>query len=295
MILRTLGAGAGGGLPQWNCGCPQCRAAREGRIPAMTQSALAVSVDGADWLLLNASPDLRLQLAATPALHPRALRDSPVKAVLVTNADVDHITGLLSLREQTGFRLYATAATQQILAENSVFGVLNPELVRRETIALDQPFEPLPGLTVTAWAVPGKVALYLEGDAPDTQAMGEQTIALTLQAKGRVVHYLPACATLPDWLVDRLQGADAVYFDGTVYADDDMARAGTGPKTGRRMGHLPMAGADGSLARLAHLTGRRRYIHINNTNPALLPGSIERAAVLAAGWELAADGEEITL
>lgn len=295
MILRTLGAGAGGGLPQWNCGCPQCRAAREGRIPAMTQSALAVSVDGADWLLLNASPDLRLQLAATPALHPRALRDSPVKAVLVTNADVDHITGLLSLREQTGFTLYATAATQQILAENSVFGVLNPELVRRETIALDQPFEPLPGLTVTAWAVPGKVALYLEGAAPDTQAMGEQTIALTLRAAGRVVHYLPACATLPDWLVARLAGADAVYFDGTVYADDDMARAGTGAKTGRRMGHLPMAGADGSLARLAHLTGRRRYIHINNTNPALMHGSPERATVLAAGWELAADGEEITL
>ncbi|MGD9479743.1 pyrroloquinoline quinone biosynthesis protein PqqB [Shinella sp. G-2] len=293
--IIVLGAGAGGGLPQWNCGCVQCAAARTGAIAPMTQSTLAVSVDGRNWALLNASPDLRHQLAASPALHPTGLRDSPIKAVVLTNGDVDHIAGLLTLREKTGFTLFATEATHQILSQNTVFGVLDPTFVRRETIALDTDFCPLPGLTVAAYAVPGKIPLYLEGEAPDVTMMGEQTIGLRLRSGDREVHYVPGCAALPDWLVSLLEPADAVLFDGTIWRNDEMPRSGTGTKTGARMGHLAMGGPDGSLARLRSLRGRRIYTHVNNTNSALMPDSAARAAVTAAGWEIARDGMEIAL
>ncbi len=299
MFIRVLGAGAGGGLPQWNCGCAICAAARHGRIPALTQSSVAVSADGAAWLLLNASPDLRVQLQRTPALYPSGLRESPLRAVIVTNGDVDHVAGLLSLREKTAFALFATPATLEVLAANPVFGVLDPGLVTRHGIALEAPFAPLPGMTVTAYAVPGKVPLYLEGDGfaegPRTRQLGEQTIGLRIEAGAGVFHYLPGCADLPDWLCDRLAEADLLFFDGTVWADDDMPRSGTGRKTGARMGHLAMSGAEGSLARLAHLRGRRVFIHINNTNPVLMPEAPERARLAAAGWELAHDGMEIVL
>lgn len=298
MIVTTLGAGAGGGLPQWNCGCPNCKAARAGRIAGMTQSSVAVSADARDWLLLNASPDLRQQLATTPALFPKDLRHSPLRAVILTNADVDHIAGLLTLREKTPFRLFATAATLASLRDNPVFRVLDPDLVTPQEIALDTPFTPLAGIEVTAFAVPGKIALYLEGDTPpDTQAMGEQTVGLRIVSGGKQFFYLPGCASLPNWLCRKLAGADLLMFDGTVWADDDMYRIGlgVGAKTGARMGHLPMSGPQGSLSRLASLTCAKVYTHINNTNPVLDPGSAERAAVLAAGWRLAQDGMEIRL
>ena len=299
MIIRTLGAGAGGGLPQWNCGCAICAAARDGRIAPMTQSSVAVSPDGGEWVLLNASPDLRVQLQATPALHPGSLRHSPVSAVVVTNGDVDHVAGLLSLREKTAFDLFATPGTLQVLAANPIFGVLDRDLVRRRPIELDVPFAPVAGLTITAYAVPGKVPLYLEGvdfaAGPRTHELGEQTVGLRIEAEAGIFHYLPGCADLPDWLCDRLAEADLLFFDGTVWADDDMPRSGTGRKTGMRMGHMAMTGPDGSLARLAHLRGQRVYIHINNTNPVLLPEAPERAEIAAAGWELAHDGMEIVL
>jgi pyrroloquinoline quinone biosynthesis protein B len=293
--ITVLGAGAGGGLPQWNCGCVQCAAAREGVIPAMTQSTLGVSVDGLDWVLLNASPDLRQQLAACASLHPTSLRGSPVKAVVLTNGDVDHIAGLLTLREKTAFAVYATEATHRVLSENTVFGVLDPALVERKTIALDRPFSPLPGLTITAYAVPGKIPLYLEGETPDLELMGEQTVGLRLQSSEHDMHYIPGCAALHDWLVARLEPADVVLFDGTIWSDDEMPASGTGSKTGARMGHVAMSGPDGSLERLSWLRGRRIYTHVNNTNPALMPESDARAAITAAGWEIAKDGMEIIL
>ena len=177
-----------------------------------------------------------------------------------------------------------------------MFRVLDPALVEQVEIALDTPFVPLDGVEVTAFAVPGKIALYLEGDdVPDTLAMGEQTVGLRIASAGKVFCYLPGCAALPDWLCLKLAEADLLMFDGTVWADDDMPRLGAGAKTGARMGHLAMSGPDGSLARLAHLTGQRVYTHINNTNPVLAPASLERAAVTAAGWRVAHDGMEISL
>lgn len=259
----------------------------------MTQSSLAVSVDGHDWVVLNASPDIRAQMQAAPPLHPRALRESPVKAVVLTNGDIDHIAGLLTLRESTAFTLHGTAATLAVL-DQSVFRVLNPDLVTQAEIALEVPFSPLPGLRVTPFAVPGKVALFLEEGEPDLAMLGEQTVGLCIEAAGRRVFYIPGCAALPDDLLARIAGADLLLFDGTVWHDDEMARTGTGRKTGARMGHLPMSGATGSIARLEGVgLGRRMFIHINNTNPVLHPDAPERADLLAAGWELAQDGMEI--
>lgn len=293
MRLRILGAAAGGGLPQWNCGCRNCADARDGRIPSMTQSSVAVSADGLTWVVLNASPDIRAQMQAEPALHPRSLRGTPMGAVILTNGDIDHIAGLLTLREGTPFALHGTKATLAILDE-PVFRVLDRSVVRFLPIRLDEPFSPAEGLTVTAFAVPGKVALFLEEEEPDTAAMGEQTVGLRLEDADSVVFYIPGCAQVTDDLCRKLDGADLLLFDGTVWQDEEMRRTGTGTKTGARMGHVPMSGPDGSLARLADFAGRRVYIHINNTNPVLQPASAERAEVAAAGWSLAFDGMEIT-
>ncbi|HHY03301.1 MAG TPA: pyrroloquinoline quinone biosynthesis protein PqqB, partial [Paracoccus sp.] len=290
MKLVILGAAAGGGLPQWNCGCPNCRDARDGRIAPMTQSSVAVTVGG-ETVVLNASPDIRAQLPAC-GLAPPGLRGSPLRAVVLTNGDVDHIAGLLSLRENSPFTIHATQSTLAIL-DQPIFRVLNQDHVTRAPIQMDRAFQPLPGLTVTAFAVPGKVALWQEEGEPDTALIGEQTVGLRLDHGGCTVFYIPGCAAVTDELLDRLTDADLLLFDGTVWADDDMARSGTGAKTGARMGHLAMDGPEGSIARLAGLRARRIFTHINNTNPVLQPGSPQRAAVAASGWELAHDGMEI--
>ncbi|MEM8578468.1 MAG: pyrroloquinoline quinone biosynthesis protein PqqB [Pseudomonadota bacterium] len=295
MHMIVLGAAAGGGLPQWNCGCQNCDDARAGRIPAMTQSSVAVSADGAAWVLLNASPDIRAQLGATPALHPKTLRGSPIRGVVLTNGDIDHIAGLLTLREKTPFDVYATAAGLEILDGNAVFNVLDASLVTRRDMPLETPFSPAPGLTLTPFAVPGKVALFLEGDVLNLEEVGEQTVGLMIEAGGKRVAYIPGCAKVPDDLLARAAGADLVMFDGTVWHNDDMARTGTGEKTGARMGHLPLKGDGGSMSRWQNHTGRKMLIHINNTNPILQPNGPERAEVLNAGWEIAFDGMEITL
>lgn len=261
----------------------------------MTQSSVAVSVDDTSWVVLNASPDIRSQFDATPQLHPRALRGSPVAAVVLTNGDIDHIAGLLTLREKTPFTVYATASGLDILEENSVFRVLDPDLVDRRAITLETAFEPVKGLRVTPFAVPGKVALFLEGDDLNLEEVGEQTVGLILESGGRRAAYLPGCAALPDWVTARLAGCDLLLFDGTVWENDDMQRTGTGVKTGARMGHVPQNGELGSLARLADLDARKVFIHINNTNPVLQPDGPERARLAAAGWEVAQDGMEIAL
>lgn len=294
MILTVLGAAAGGGVPQWNCGCRNCADARAGKLPRMTQSSVAVSLDGQDWVVLNASPDIRGQIDATPGLAPKGLRGSPVRAVIVTNADVDHIAGLLSLREGTAFDLWASAETHAVLATNSVFGVVSEEVVARREMGLERDFTPLSGLSVTPFAVPGKVALFLERDHGAGHRLGGQTLGLEITAGGRRAYYIPGCAEVPDWLLVRVEGADLLLFDGTVFADDEMAAAGVGTKTGSRMGHIAIGGADGSLARFAKAKlGRKMLIHINNTNPILRPDSPERAAVTAAGWEVAQDGMQV--
>lgn len=296
MKIIVLGASAGGGLPQWNCGCQNCQDARTGALPTMTQSSVAVSADGHAWAILNASPDIGAQLLKAPALHPKGLRDTPIGAVVLTNGDIDHIAGLLTLREKTAFTVYATASGMDILSNNSVFGVLDPDLVKRETVHLEESFEPVPGVKLTAFSVPGKVALFLEDeDNLDLEAVGEQTVGLLIESNGKHAAYVPGCAALPDWLIERLAPVDLLLFDGTVWENDDMPRTGTGQKTGARMGHIALNSQDGSLNRFRETSTRKVFVHINNTNPILQPKSAERALVTQAGWEIAYDGMEISL
>ncbi|TMV09094.1 pyrroloquinoline quinone biosynthesis protein PqqB [Ruegeria sediminis] len=293
MRFLVLGAAAGGGLPQWNCGCPNCRDARSGKIASATQSSLAVSLDGQVWAVLNASPDIRAQMMGCPSMHPRELRDTPLVSVLLTNGDIDHIAGLLSLREQTPFTLFATSEILGVLAGNPVFNALNAEKVSREQVEIDRPFEILPGLEALVFPVPGKVPLFMEGDLVRTDLVGEQTVGVRLSDARRVAYYIPGCANVTADLLDMLGDADQIFFDGTLWSDDEMIRSGTGTKSGLRMGHISISGPDGSIARLAGLKAKKTFIHINNTNPVWQPDGPERAFVRAQGWSVAADGMEI--
>ncbi|MEM9148188.1 MAG: pyrroloquinoline quinone biosynthesis protein PqqB [Pseudomonadota bacterium] len=292
--IIILGSAAGGGLPQWNCACVNCDKARRGEIPSRTQSSIALSADGQHWVIANASPDLREQLARTPALWPTELRKSPIKGVLVTNGDIDHIAGLLTLREKTPFDLYATAEIHGVLADNRIFDALDRSLVPRRTVALGAAFEILPGLMAELFAVPGKVPLYLESGEVDTALEGEQTVGVAFSAGASRALYIPGCAALTPALAERLEGAGTVLFDGTLWHDNEMIEAGLGTKTGRRMGHMPMSGEGGSLDAFAPLgIAQKVYVHMNNSNPVVDPSSAERQAVLTAGWTVAEDGMEI--
>lgn len=302
MQFLVLGAAAGGGLPQWNCGCANCMDARSGAIPTASQSSLAVSANGRDWAILNASPDLRMQMQAAPALFPRYLRDTPLKSVLVTNGDIDHIAGLLSLREQTAFTLFATSEILDLLTSNRVFEVMNPDVVIRRPLTVGTAFPLLDDMEAIVFPVPGKIPLFMEGDAMgdgdsglQTDLEGEQTVGVRLDDGRTVAYYIPGCARVTDDLLARLGDADQIFFDGTLWRDDEMITSGTGVKTGRRMGHISISGADGSIAALKTLICRKTFIHINNTNPIWQPNGPERASVLDQGWTIAADGMEIAI
>lgn len=295
MQFLVLGAAAGGGLPQWNCGCPNCNDARTGKIPSASQSSLAVSVDGNNWAVLNASPDIRAQMQACPRMHPRSLRDTPISSVLLTNGDIDHIAGLLSLREQTPFTLFGTSEILDLLTANRVFDAVNAEKVPRRSVAIGASFMMLPNLEAQVFPVPGKVPLFMEGETVKTDLVGEQTVGVRLSDGTHVAYYIPGCADVTEDLLTTIEDADQLFFDGTLWQDDEMIQSGTGVKTGQRMGHISISGPDGSIAQLAHLKARKTFIHINNTNPVWQPNSPERAFVLENGWDIAADGMEIAL
>ena len=306
--IVVLGAAAGGGVPQWNCGCPVCAKARsENPDLISTQASIAFSRDGAHWYLVNASPDLRQQLIATPQLHPAKgkLRHSPIAGVILTNGEIDAVAGLLSMREGSPFSIYAHQRVLAILKSNSIFNVLGEANVQRRPISVDQAFEPLlpdgspSGLEVLPFEVPGKGAWYLEGKEHPAGADGAgDTLGLRIadKASGKYFYFLAACARVTDDLKSRLAGSPLVFFDGTVWRDDELIVAGLGNKTGQGMGHISMSGRHGAIESLADLgIGRKMFLHINNSNPALLQDSVERRTAEAAGWQIPADGTEITL
>ena len=214
--------------------------------------------------------------------------------MILTGAEVDQIGGLLTLRERQSFAVFATAETLDALAANPVFAVL-AETVRRQAVARGQPFSLPGGISAEVFAVPGKVALYLEGEDPAIAADTGVNVGIELGYASRRLVYVPGAAAMTPALQKRLAGADVVLFDGTLFSDDEMITAGAGNKTGRRMGHMPLAGEGGTLAALAGLGGRRILTHINNTNPILIEGSAERRKVEKAGFEVAHDGMEIVL
>ncbi|MFT8367787.1 MAG: pyrroloquinoline quinone biosynthesis protein PqqB [Acetobacter papayae] len=300
--IVVLGAAAGGGFPQWNSNAPACQRARSGdpAAPARTQASIAVSGDGVSWYVLNASPDLRAQINATPDMHPKeGLRSTPIRGVFLTSGEIDAIIGLLTLRERQPFGLYATKQVLSQLTANPIFSALDSSIVPRNTLELDQPvpLEPA-GLSITPFAVPGKVPLYAErGENPAEVMTNGENIGLEITDGRARALFIPGCALMTDDLRARIRGADAVFFDGTLWTDDEMIRAGLGSKTGRRMGHMSIADTpDGTIESFRSLDVRRKIlIHINNSNPVLLAETPERAKAEQAGWDVAFDGMKITL
>jgi len=306
MLIRVLGSAAGGGFPQWNCGCPNCRGVRSGdlRATARSQECVAVSADGDQWFLLNCSPEIRPQIESFPPLHPRGPRHSPIAAILLTNGDLDHCLGLLSLRESHPLVVYATDRLRRGFTDGNVlYRTLDrfPGQVTWRTLQLGREAELADvegrpaGLLVEAVAVPGKLPIHLEtGAAPDpADSVG---FRIRERATGRVLAYLSGVGAVSDAVRRAVEGADCVFFDGTFWSADELPGLGLGTKRAEDMAHLPIGGPEGSLARLNGVAARRRiFIHLNNTNPLLRDDSPERAHVEAAGWEVARDGMEVRI
>ncbi len=293
MRLRVLGAAAGGGSPQWNCGCPVCAAVRSGAAPARTQSSVAVSADGRRWFLINASPDVRTQIEAFPGLHPADDRETPLQAVLLTDAELDHTMGLLLLREARSLRLYATPAAHKILSDGS--GLLRtlerycPVEWRAVVPGADLPLAD--SLSCRAFDVPTTKRDRFGAGVDHGRVVGYR---LTDERSGGTLVYLPGVSALTPALRAEIAGSDCLLIDGTCWRDDELFRLGLAGKTSREMGHLPIDGPDGSLAQLPSLGVKRTiYVHMNNTNPILLTNAPERRLVQDSGMEVAMDGLEV--
>jgi len=308
--VLVLGSAAGGGSPQWNCNSDVSMAVRdkEAGTSPRTQSSIAVTANGSDWFLFNASPDLGSQILNNKQMHPdkNFPRHSPLSGVVLTNGDVDHVAGLLTLRERQDLSVYAHPRVHSVLKENSIFNVLNPDYVDRRELPMNKSFELLKkngegsDLMVEAFEVPGKIALWLE-DESKGENFGTQegdTIGLKISSKenNKFFFYIPACAKMTDELSERIKGCEMILFDGTLWKNDEMASKNVGEKTGQRMGHMNNSGPEGSMEALKDLKiNKKIYIHINTTNPILLPSSDERKIVEENGWQVSYDGMEITL
>ena len=306
MQIRILGSAAGGGFPQWNCSCPNCRAIRSGTFAGRprTQAQVAVSADGNCWFLLGASPDLRAQITDCQDLHPRSLRDSPVAGVVLASADLDHVLGLLLLRELQPLSVYGTASVLKVLREsNSMFRMLNrvPGQVNWNCIMSSQPFRLRlasgedAGILCEAIPLAGHYPAYVQNGGG--LSLQESVIGLILTSdSGHSVAYFPNASEIEEEVLARLQSVDLLLFDGTFWSDDELVSLQVGGQTARNMGHIPVAGDEGSLQRLCSLTGTRKfYIHINNTNPMLNEAGPQYREIRDAGWELAEDGWQAQL
>lgn len=303
MHVRLLGTAAGGGFPQWNCGCHNCEGVRRGTIRARsrTQSCAAVSADGRRWFLLNASPDVRIQIESFPPLSPQeAVRGTAIQGILLTSADLDHTLGLLMLREGGRLSVHAPSSVRRVLDEGlRLSEVLNcyggvdwhqPPASLAPLLCADGMMS---GLSYAAFPVPGKLPRYWEGQAASA---GEDTVGYLLvdDSTGRRLVYAPGVAALAGDVLARLQEADALLVDGTFWSDEEMQIVDVSASA-RDMGHLPIGSEDGSLAAVACLPATRKiYVHINNTNPILREDSPERRAVERAGVEVGWDGLEFT-
>jgi pyrroloquinoline quinone biosynthesis protein B len=297
--VHILGSAAGGGFPQWNCNCTNCSGLRTGALYAKprTQCSAAVSADGSRWSLLNASPDLRAQIFSFPELLPKCrVRGSAINAVLLSDAELDHITGLLSLREVQPIRLYCTPQVfEWVFALNPIFAALNQPDRFRVTRLEDRKVETVGcGLGFEAIFVKGKVPTYLK-PLPASRDGAVVAYKLIDERAASSLLYVPAIKEIDERFIAAAAECDCLLFDGSFWSDDEMERRGIGTRTASDMGHMPISGPAGSLARLSHLKIRKIYTHINNTNPILDETSAERREVESAGWEVAEDGMDFTV
>jgi pyrroloquinoline quinone biosynthesis protein B len=297
--VHILGSAAGGGFPQWNCNCINCAGLRNGslRSKARTQCSVAVSADSSRWLLLNASPDLRTQIFLFPDLLPRSgVRGSAIDAVLLSDGELDHITGLLSIREAQPIRLYCTPQVfDWVFASNPIFAALNQPDRFRVTRLEDRKVEAVGcGLGCEVIFVEGKVPTYVKTSraSRDGAAVAYKLID---NGAGSALFYVPAIKEIDERFIAAAAECDCLLFDGTFWSDDEMELRGTGTRTASEMGHIPISGSAGSLARLSNLKIRKIYTHVNNTNPILDESSGERREIERAGWEVAEDGMDFTV
>jgi len=303
MRVKILGAAAGGAFPQWNCRCSNCRRLRQGSFPGTprTQAQLAFSSGDHNWYLVNASPDLRAQIEATPELQPReGQRHSPVRSVILTCAELDQVLGLLLLRESQTLRVYATSAVRRILLEdNSMFGMLQryPGQVSWCDLLPGVPLEIDPHIRCTPLAMPGGYPFYVGGSRLEQSPDGEAVLAVLLESSlGGKLAYFPGAPRVEDAWMPSMEQSDVLLFDGTFWTDDELIEVQGNGRTARQMGHLPVSGADGALERLAGLRHPRKlFIHVNNTNPMLDEESAAYRQVRDAGWDVARDGMEFEL
>jgi pyrroloquinoline quinone biosynthesis protein B len=308
MRIQILGSAAGGGFPQWNCGCRNCQGLRAGTLRAKerTQTQVAISDDGQDWFLLNASPDLRLQIERTAVLRARNLRHSPITGVLMTSADIDHVAGLLSLRELHPFRIYCTRSLSHILRENnSMFGMLNrvAQQVCWNDVNLGEKFALLTasgcesGISCETVSVGATYPPYVAADRAAELNPKEASLGLILTASSdKRLAYFPAVPMIDDSLLEVLNSADLLLFDGTFWSDDELIQIQGSALASRDMGHVPVGGDKGTLRALASLRcSRKLFVHVNNTNPMLDESGPEYQEIQGAGWELAEDGWQLEL
>ena len=304
MKIRVLGAGAGGGFPQWNCNCHNCKRVRSGAMRGQrrTQSSVAVSGDGINWLLFNASPDIRSQLEAFPESHPRqGIRDTGIKAILLIDSQIDHTTGLLMLRESTSpLEVYCSDMVKQDLTTGfPLFNMLEHYCkVNHHSIPLDGT-----GFTIPALADLKFYSHALISKAPpysphrhDPHPGDNVGVVVEQISTGRKLYYAPGLGAMEPQVQRAMATADCVLVDGTFWQHDEMSRAGVCDKLALEMGHLPQSGPAGMIEALtATAPGRKILIHINNTNPILDEDSAERKQLDASGIEVAYDGMTIDL
>lgn len=315
--FNMLGTAAGGGFPQWNCACPLCALSRTdpARATPRLQLQAAVSGDGSHWFLLNASPDLRIQIESRKELQPAPsqgprntpirntpIRNTPIRGIVLTGADLDQVLGLLLLREFQPLTVYATSTVRETLEANSFFRMLHrvPDQLRWIEITAGVAFE-LAGSSIRCTPIPlaGSLPFYarpLDTDArqPHSQAHGQASIGLLLECEGRRVAYTPSVPEVTADLRALYRSCDTILVDGTFWSDAELSDTHSGTPLGRAIGHVPLSGGDGTLALLANLDlPRKVLIHINNTNPILDPRSAEHRAATEAGWQIGYDGWQL--
>ena len=306
MQVKILGSAAGGAFPQWNCTCANCRAVRVGTFHGKprSQTQVSMTLDGESWFLLGASPDLRAQIEATPELHPgKGLRQSPIAGIALANADLDHVLGLLLLRELQPLRIHSTPSIRRILREdNSMFGMLHrvpdqamwtdfesgKEFSLRTTQGKDS------ALRCRPWSLSTHYPAYVTAERQEQLSPSEASLGFFINSNssGRLA-YMPAVPQVDDALLTELDACDVLLFDGTFWSNEELIRVQGSGQTAQQMGHVAV---QETLVKLAGVRRPRKiFLHVNNTNPMLDGASAEYRQVRGAGWEIAEDGWEFNL